>query len=80
MMGIRSLAVAGIRSDNIGRVWQVEKTQEYMFFQFSADSSGTYLSHTAYPVVTAVRVWQNLDEVVPAGHCTNCVDLFVRRS
>ena len=47
-------------------------------FDFSA--SETYLSHTSYPEVCTVYVQRPVEISVPAGHFTNCVDLFFKRS
>jgi hypothetical protein len=79
-MGIIPLAVDTLWSDSLGRIWRLESQKEYMLFDFSVDSGGSYISHTTYPMAVGVKVKQHLEVIVPAGHFTNCVDLYFTRA
>ena len=76
-IGIMPLSVDSLRSDTLLRIWRYEKGQEYMLFDFY---HGNYPSYTTYPEVDIVRVTTNIEITVPAGHFTNCVDLYFPRS
>jgi len=75
-LGNWSSPVDSLRSDTLLRIWRRDKGLEYMLFDFS---HGDYPSYTTYPEVDTVRVTQNVDVRAPAGHFTNCIDLYFPR-
>jgi len=76
-IGVMPLPVDSLRSDTLFRIWRYEKGQEYMLFDFY---HGNYPSYTTYPEIDIARVTTNVEITVPAGHFTNCVDIYFPRS
>jgi hypothetical protein len=76
-IGIMPLPVDTIRSDSLFRVWRYENGHDYMFFDYY---NGNYPSYTTYPEVDTTKVTTNVEITVPAGHFTNCVDIYFPRS